>query len=1069
MEALLFLCCAALFVLLWRTNSRLKRDREEDREKWLRHSSRISAVEQALTAMRAESSAAADAKYSKPQREPAEQQFTPGEQQSKPAEQQFKNFPWQPVQPAAPQVEETISAAAENFAETIPAETLPEVAPPPVSDAASEEATKAPAAPARPEPTFPSAKETPAPIFAHTSAHADSAASGHSWHDIEEILGTNWLNKVGIALLVLGVAFFLALQLKTLGPAGKVLVGFVTGGVMLAAAIWLERKHLYRIMARAAIGGGWALLFFTTYAMYHVPPARVLHSQAVDLLLMLAVAIVMVLHTLRFRSQVVTGMAFLLAFLTVTVNHSNVYSLSAGVVLAAGLAVIVVRMKWYELEVFGILASYANHYLWLRPIIEPMQGKHHPFPEFFPSVGILACYWLIFRISYVLRLPEDQERERISTVAALLNPVLLLTLLKYQSVHPEWTFWALLAFGAVETALGQLPITKRRRSAVIVLSTLGVVLLIAAFPFRYSGARLSVLWLLEAQALLLIGVWTKEIIFRRLGVLAGVLVAGQMISYDAARIFGRRMDDADLRPDFALVLIFLAAALVFYANAHWVARRWAELFSHEIDDRVIRRITYVACLMLLIAAWLAFPESWTAVAWCALGLLLAHVALRLELPELTYQANFLALASVGRVLCINFEDLTKIHRISVRLVSVALVAGLLYLSARRNGNLVHAKGRMIGEQTAAFARFADGVVIGNRVIPWPDFVEPAYTWTASLLLGFLVWYELRSLGVADAWLLGGLVLLEVGLTRAKLSFRSQAYAAFAASFIRIFFVNLGADGLPGEISPRFYSVVPLMFGFYYVYARLRGKREELSATEQKFHVDDVTCWLGSVTAVALVRFEVPADWVATAWSAVIFALLLLAWRSARPTFTQQGLLLALCVLFRTVMHNFYERSYFPAPVWESRWITVGSAIAILFFCLPLAFKIRGRSGKEYEGDDPVLRTLYWLLRIPEQVLFFVPVILLTWLLEIEMRYGMVTLAWGVEGVAIFVVALWGDERSFRLTGLGVLLLCVGKILVVDVWQLDPRDRYLTFIVLGAALLLVSYLYTRNRQLLRQYL
>jgi predicted membrane protein DUF2339 len=668
-------------------------------------------------------------------------------------------------------------------------------------------------------------------------------------------------------------------------------------------------------------------------------------------------------------------------------------------------------------------------------------------------VGILACYWLIFRISYVLRLPEDRERERISTVAALLNPVLLLTLLKYQSVHPEWTFWALLAFGAVETLLGQLPITRRRRSAVIVLSTLGVALLIAAFPFRYSGARLSVLWLMEAQALLLIGVWTKEIIFRRLGILAAVLVAGQMISYDAARIFGRRMDDADLRPDFALALIFLVAALVFYANAHWVARRWAELFSHEIDDRVMRRNTYVAGAMLLIAAWLAFPESWTAPAWCALGLLLAHFALRLELPELTYQANFLALASVGRVLCTNFEDLTKIHGVSIRLVSVALVAALLYLSARRNANLDR----------------ADGIVIGERIIHLARLVEPAYTWTASILLDFLVWYELRSLGVADAWLLGGLVLLEVGLTRAKLSLRLQGYAAFAASFIRIFFVNLGADGLAGEISPRFYSVVPLMFGFYYVYARLLEKKEELSVTEQKFRFDDLFCWLGSSTAVALVRFEVPADWVATAWSAVIFALLLLAWRSARPIFAQQSLLLALCVLFRTVMHNFYERSYFPAPMWESRWITAGSAIATLFLCLPLAFKIRGRSADEYHGDNPVLRALYWVRQMPEQVLFFVPVILLTWLLAIEMRHGMVTLAWGVEGVAIFLVALWGGERSFRLTGLGVLLLCVGKILVVDVWQLDPRDRYLTFIVLGAALLLVSYLYTRNRQLLRQYL
>jgi len=82
---------------------------------------------------------------------------------------------------------------------------------------------------------------------------------------------------------------------------------------------------------------------------------------------------------------------------------------------------------------------------------------------------------------------------------------------------------------------------------------------------------------------------------------------------------------------------------------------------------------------------------------------------------------------------------------------------------------------------------------------------------------------------------------------------------------------------------------------------------------------------------------------------------------------------------------------------------------------------------------------------------------------------MVTLSWGVEGVGVFLLALWLGERSFRLSGLGLLLLCACKILIIDVWRLNPRDRYVTFIVLGAALLLVSFLYTRNREALRKYL
>jgi uncharacterized membrane protein len=101
--------------------------------------------------------------------------------------------------------------------------------------------------------------------------------------------------------------------------------------------------------------------------------------------------------------------------------------------------------------------------------------------------------------------------------------------------------------------------------------------------------------------------------------------------------------------------------------------------------------------------------------------------------------------------------------------------------------------------------------------------------------------------------------------------------------------------------------------------------------------------------------------------------------------------------------------------------------------------------------------------------FFVMLALLTSLLAIEMRHGMVTLAWGVEALLVFMFALLVGERSFRLAGLGLLLLCAAKILVIDVWRLNPSDRYITLIVLGAALLSVSFLYTRYRDAIRQYL
>jgi hypothetical protein len=142
-------------------------------------------------------------------------------------------------------------------------------------------------------------------------------------------------------------------------------------------------------------------------------------------------------------------------------------------------------------------------------------------------------------------------------------------------------------------------------------------------------------------------------------------------------------------------------------------------------------------------------------------------------------------------------------------------------------------------------------------------------------------------------------------------------------------------------------------------------------------------------------------------------------------------------------------------------VTAGLLFAGLWF----AFKLRRRE-KSGESEPGFLRAL---VRRPEQFFFFLPLGLIVALLAVEMRRGLITVSWSALGVLVFLFALWVGERSFRLAGLALLLLGVGKIIVVDVWELNPRDRYLTFICMGSALLLVSFLYSRYREAIRQYL
>ena len=892
---------------------------------------------------------------------------------------------------------------------------------------------------------WPAVPETAEPAAPRFGQQEEPVFSLSRLLNLEETLGTNWLNKLGIIILVIGVALFLAYQLRELGPSGKVTVGYVVSGILLGAGVFFERRELWRVLARAGIAGGWALIYFTTYAMFHVPAAKVLSSEAADLALLLVAAAAMVAHTLRYQSQVVTGLAFLLAFTTINISRGNASSLIASAILAASLAVIAVRRHWFEMELAGMAGAFLNHFLWLRPIIEPMYGHIHAFPGYTASSALLIVYWLIFRASYVIRKVDRAREEKISTLAAILNPALLLAVMGYQSVHPELSFYFLLGVGAVELTLGQLPITRRRRSAFVVLTTVGTCLLVAAFPRRYASTTLSISWLAEAEALLLAGVFLREILFRRLGLLAALLAWMQMLGADFGQVYFGRMYQVPVIEPIGLSLFFGMAGVVFYANSHWIPRRWPELIQTDLERLCFRRMSHMAGVLVFAGAWIAWPDAWIAVAWASLGLMLAFAGQRWEMRELSLDGLVCAAAAVLRALVVNLGAKTAYPHapwLTERLLTISLVVVLVYVASRW---------------------------AGVREIISAERAAPGYTWAASGLIALLAWYELQPVGVALGWTLLGLVLLELGLMRQSTPLRLQAYAAFGASFLRIFFVNLNAAGAEGTVSPRLYTTVPLVLAFYYAYARVRDQASGEFGVERRWRVAGCLSFVGLLTIAALVRFELDADLVAAGWAGVALILIAFAWKTGNRLYLHQGLMLALGVLVRATLHNLYARSYFPAPFLYGSALTAGVACALLFSALPFAFSLR-------RVEENRASTERWYLELgaaldcrPEQVLFFVPFVLLTAMLAVEVRIGMVTLAWGVEAVAVFLLALRVKERSYRLAGLGLLLVCVGKIVVLDVWGLAPRDRYLTFIVLGAALLAVSYLYTRYRDVLRQYL
>ena len=209
--------------------------------------------------------------------------------------------------------------------------------------------------------------------------------------DMEALIGGNWLSKLGVLILLIGLALFVAFALAGFGPAGRIVIGAMTSLSLLGAGIAFERKPDYRTLGVALIGGGWAGLYFTAFAAHGIDAARIIESPGAGFFLLLAVAAGMILHSLKYRSQTVTGLAYAAAFLTIAISSLTQFSGIAAIPLLISLLTVSWKFGWQRLAALGASFSYLAYGFDLAT------GDKD---RYFVAIGepLLWSYWVILEL-----------------------------------------------------------------------------------------------------------------------------------------------------------------------------------------------------------------------------------------------------------------------------------------------------------------------------------------------------------------------------------------------------------------------------------------------------------------------------------------------------------------------------------------------------------------------------------------------------------------------------------------------------------------------------------------------
>ena len=889
---------------------------------------------------------------------------------------------------------------------------------------------------------------------------------------------------------------------------------------LLAGGVVLERRALYKLFARGLISAGWAALYFTTYAMHAVDAARVITSPVAGGALLFTVAVGIILHSLRYRVQGVTGVAYFSAFASLALAPSTSFAVVALIPLAGSLLYLAQRFDWRPMALLGLIATYGT-----------CASRGDTGAPLASAQALFAVYWVLFEASDILHARHRVSGDHISPLMFPLNAIgfLGLSFLKWSSAAPQHLSW--FAGGAAVLYLASALIRARVRppssfeesdgalarmsaggyeGAITLAAILAGLATVGKARGVWKGAGLAI----GAELFFLAGVRFGERYLRQLAAAGFAVSLGRLAFFDLpearqAQIFGRTIQ--------AWTPVALLQAALFYLNRYFQRSGW--LYGWTASALAALILAFEVRGEYLGLAWLALSVAlfefglwrnlrefrWQAYAAAALGtaavvivnvaasgrqqwlqvLIAAAVdyasALRAQrlsdgrLPEqesrplpwaATAAAVALLMCLIAKVApegylgiawlsagCLLYELGLRRRPAEMRVLScVAGAAGVLTLM------VMDVFGLHKGAAPAMRNSLAAGVLVCgvwvarmfSSLLPRQAETERRSVRDALALAGTLFalsvsWLTLPDAMVAMAWAVVGLALAELGFATGVSSFRLLGAAAALAAVGRLFFANFTGYGQTLGISHRLLTVTPVLVTQYYLWWRYRAE-----TLDWQRRLARVFLWTPAVLAMVLLRFELGRVLAVTGWAAVSVALLFFGLRQNLADLRWQSYLIALLTFVRSWTTSFYAPESFGAV--PARILTGALVIAAFYACQMI-------SPRSLEGREGYARLGFSLLGS----------LLASVLLYYEVSGSVLTVAWGIQGVALLVAGFPLLERTLRLSGLSLLLVCILKLFVYDLRNLGTPYRILSFIALGVILLAVSWVYTRFRDRLRQYL
>jgi uncharacterized membrane protein len=329
--------------------------------------------------------------------------------------------------------------------------------------------------------------------------------------EIEKFVGENLISKIGIVILVIGVAIGAkyAIDKNLINPLTRIVLGYLFGFGLLGLAVWLKAKYLN--FSAVLLSGAMAIMYFITFFAYSLYG---LFPQSAAFALMAIFTVFTVIAAINYSRQIIAHLGLVGAYAVpfLLSDHSGNYAFLFAyiAIINGGILAISLKKYWKPLFYTSFFFTWLIYFGWYLTFYRASE-------HFNLAFLFLTIFFLIFYLTFIAYKLISDQNIAIENVVLILTNSFIFYGLGYSILENRTGFEhyaglftvanAAIHFGFAAT-ISRLKLFPN--DLVYLLTALIITFATISIPVQLDGNWVTLLWTIEAAVLFWIG-RTKQI------------------------------------------------------------------------------------------------------------------------------------------------------------------------------------------------------------------------------------------------------------------------------------------------------------------------------------------------------------------------------------------------------------------------------------------------------------------------------------------------------------------------------------------------------------------------------